>query len=989
MATSRAFLAWAVLVGFGCGIGRTSAGATLSPYLMKDLRPGPGSVAISDVAASSARGWFSSFKDLWRTNGTPGETEAVFSHSGLISQLTASGSDAFYVVEDSGTSYQVWRSDGTTAGTVTLIAFPWLNAPAPKISVGDGCVFVAVGGRLWHSGRTPGGAVLVHESNVSIGALDTFGTMAYFDDGGRLYSSDGTVAGTVMLKNLASATGPGTVTQIALSGPTVFFTVLRYLTPSGYSAELWTTDGTAAGTGLIKSFPDPVYSLGYLVAAQSENVFFVPQQPGGDELWRSDGTVAGTTLVYSAGGASLRHLVFTGGKLFFSRSGDLWRSDGMSEGTVLLRSSVGVQDSAGAGGLLFFRGFSGGEGYEPWRSDGTVAGTQPIADLAPGPGADSMPGGFTSYGSRVLFGASGGNGAGGGWVSDGTAEGTLLLTPMPPSGLGSDVGDFREVNGRTFFLTPGGGLSSGQLLWVTDGTEESTVLLKEAFNASGGVVACGNLAVTNLNDGLWVSDGTPAGTLAIDAYVSSPVAVGRRVVYLRQNYETMLPELRGTDGTAGGIQVLAAGPEAPRILGVISTPGGRRLLFFNSGDDGVYRLWSTDGTIGGTIPVADAGPGAIQRVHVLEDRVAWRTYDSASSRHRLWSSDGTTPGTMLLREVDSSGSLFELACRSRLYIGAKSPPGNVELSYSDPGMTGTQLVSTGLPYLPFEPYACSGHSILFTALGTWGPIPPIWFSDGTAAGTREVLETTTPLLWVSPIGDRFLFSRGDDAANGREVWVSDGTPNGTTLLKDIVPGPASSAPSPLLSAHGRLWFAANDGMHGRELWVTDGTALGTTLVADIAPGPLSGDPREMAQTASRLYFSAFQMETGREPWALPLSSSFYMLAPCRLTDSRESGTPLRSGEVRSIAAAGRCNVPPTARGLSVNLTVVVPSSAGSLSAATDPDAVPLAPTISFAPDRTRANNALLALDAAGRFSLFGAFPTGGTEVVVDVNAYFE
>lgn len=72
-----------------------------------------------------------------------------------------------------------------------------------------------------------------------------------------------------------------------------------------------------------------------------------------------------------------------------------------------------------------------------------------------------------------------------------------------------------------------------------------------------------------------------------------------------------------------------------------------------------------------------------------------------------------------------------------------------------------------------------------------------------------------------------------------ELWVTDGTAAGTTMLKDIYPGSGGSSPAEFAVFDNKLFFTANGETHGRELWVTDGTAAGTTLVTDLNPG--SGD----------------------------------------------------------------------------------------------------------------------------------------------------
>jgi ELWxxDGT repeat protein len=154
----------------------------------------------------------------------------------------------------------------------------------------------------------------------------------------------------------------------------------------------------------------------------------------------------------------------------------------------------------------------------------------------------------------------------------------------------------------------------------------------------------------------------------------------------------------------------------------------------------------------------------------------------------------------------------------------------------------------------------------------------LWRSDGTAAGTVPVRDFAFPNLdyyepqrfGLTTAGSHLVFTV-DDGAHGIEPWVSDGTPGGTLLLRDIFPGEGSSEPAGYTEAAGQLYFSATDGAHGNELWRTDGTPQGTRLVQDIAPEGASSDPAGFTVAGNRLFFSADDGLAGNELWVLPLS----------------------------------------------------------------------------------------------------------------------
>jgi ELWxxDGT repeat protein len=205
-------------------------------------------------------------------------------------------------------------------------------------------------------------------------------------------------------------------------------------------------------------------------------LLFVAVDPvNGQELWRSDGTAAGTILVKDinpgSDSSNPADLTVMGGTVFFSARDplhglELWRSDGTAAGTTVIDTIPGVFGSGPSGlvvvdGTLFFKAGDAADGQELWRSDGTDATL--VKDINPGSNS-SNPSEITALGGVAYFSAFDPVNGVELWRSDGTAAGTALVVDIRPGSASSFPSSLAATAGTLFFA--GADLTNGKELWA-------------------------------------------------------------------------------------------------------------------------------------------------------------------------------------------------------------------------------------------------------------------------------------------------------------------------------------------------------------------------------------------------------------------------------------------------------------------------------------------------------------------------------------------
>ena len=862
------------------------------------------------------------------------------------SQLVTFRGAVLFFADDGLSGRQLWRTDGTPAGTFQLSDAPPGALPEPMAFFITERLYFFLSAHpligvpsLWVSDGTPAGTFRLTEEGVSVSGLQRlfaasqgllYFTALDWEHGYELWRTDGTAAGTRIVADIQPGLDSSNIQGLAELRGLVWFGA----DDGVHGGALWRTNGTPEGTALAV---DPVPSssrhgsVEQLQVLRNRLVFFAPPPGRGQarQLWAGDGTVKGTHPVTKLpqGTVLVEPAVVHAGKLYFVTQRKtfqtLWVSDGTPRGTRTLVANPAVSHdllfSKGVGNRLFFRAFDSEHGIEPWVTDGTPAGTRMLRDACPGE-CFSYPAPLKVFDGRLYFFAATSLETTGLWSTDGTPAGTRLVKDdiLP-------VHDIFVVGNHLLF--PARTNEAGWEIWRSDGTEAGTVritdfeppfLWDERFY---GAVLNGQLFF-NADDGehgyeVWRTDGTSGGTALVqdinvtDAGGSFPrsfMRLGSQALFFTlSNGE---PVLWRSDGTAAGtVRVKTFGPEDSDGMNPLRFAEAGGVLVYLSIDPSGNNIvaWRTDGTEAGTFRLT--GPSAVARsgeVLAVGSTVFFNFPDAAHGTE-LWATDGTVAGTRRVEDIlpGTAGSeLRELtAFQGKLYFTAIGPGDGFELWSSDGTAAGTEPVADLSPgpigSNPIHLTVHAGRLWFFTDGGE-----KLWSSDGTAAGTRlEIDFGPEPGLFLATfmasLGDRLVIS-----VSAQGIWVTDGTPAGTRKIDSremnvfgfptavfqgrlfyisysmlSVTDGTETGTGPYQKPDGheifgvgalevlgdRLVFTVQDDQGVVTLWETDGTQAGTHPVE---PEVRVSDPQALLRAGNRVFFPGFEPLTGWEPWAV-------------------------------------------------------------------------------------------------------------------------
>lgn len=812
------------------------------------------------------------------------------SGSSTPQRLTASGNLLYFTAVDGSGVRDLWVSDGTAANTKRVgSASSYPNPPAGPDKLTD------VNGTLFFQGYDPVNGLELWKATAS-----------------------GSTVNLSMVKDINADSGGGSsIDRLFNAGGTLLFSAYdgsdpdnNEMTPEN-GVELWKSDGTTGGTNLLADlFPGSTssdvanltsFAGYYYFSANGAAVLSEGAEPSlvGREIFRTDLSTVELVkdIVPDAGGSDPRNFRLSGtdpargGQFYFTATTpengrELW----VMNGTTGLKNATLVTD--------LFAGVD----------DAQIDNLTPIID--------SVRNVDRPY--RVIFTANNNSDIGIElFTSDGTITGTLLLADLTPGSEGSTLDDFRQISPGLVVFTKAD--AEGKLsLWRTDGVTVTQIKDFSAdtpspFNFRSPVLVGAQLYFLLGEDELWRTNGQTSGTTRVHkfrtgtggSYASdfTQLSDGRVIFSAVTDGEGREVWVTDLNGNSTRISDIYPGSTGSDPMHFTPTNDGRAFFTAQSSDDN-RELYITDGSSASLVKDINPVEGCNPEHLFWHQGTLYFSARSSGSNDELWISDGTNSGTIQLLEINdgtapSSPGPFA-AINNTVYFAASTAGNSRELWKTDGTAGNTSLVkdisvgpggSNPADFVVMPPTGAAAR-LYFAATGSGSGLTAaqatgreLWMSDGTSNGTVVVKDVVSgpnhsmdPGLpsYLTLVGSNALYFVADDEKTGREVWKSTG-PGNATLLKDVRTtsdgngGTLGSDPTDLRNANGKLFFIADDGTNGRELWVSNGSTGGTTLVSTsgrtgLVTGPGDAGIQNLTVVGDVVCFTADDGVHGREVW---------------------------------------------------------------------------------------------------------------------------
>ncbi|NDK56956.1 ELWxxDGT repeat protein [Pontibacter fetidus] len=691
--------------------------------------------------------------------------------SGIINHFTSFKNKLYFSFYKSG--YYLWQSDGSTEGTNSLVALPYINGLAVA---GDHLYIAGTTGSdisLWKSDGSSNGTKLVRSftplnKGEIIQSLIPVGEILYFTTGGvigvptKMWRTNGTAEGTVEITSHFDNPDFRFYSSAVVDGK-LFLTLAN----SNTSYDLWViAENYKKPEKLLSAARSISKSTGSLKGA----LFFgADDGTNGQELWISDGTVNGTSVVrdINNGKESANPDNFTSFNddlYFIANNGltgvGLWRINGSSGYVSIVKDfkegegGQHLSNLSATDNFLLFKANITTEDKGLWRTDGTEAGTERVKRLGFWT-LGSSPQFLTAFKDELYF--AGDRGYGNGIFKFGHD-----LKPkevfLNPDYLNYRIVNLNKIEDKLVFLTDNRFSSDtvkATKLWVSDGTSEGTTLIKDFPSISfSDYTIVGNRVLFYVNtkysptrlkpeSELWSSDGTPEGTTLVRSF-----------------YTTHEPDLRF------------------KILNDYA---------YFIGDDGEHgeEVWRTDGTVQGTTLVMDINANVSDRMFYVMSKAGDYIYFRESGS-KIWRTDGITTEFLFdMRDVGISSAIFEFhEIGNKLAFIAVNTDGNTTLYVTDGTIGGTKKAYTCPPSDGIKQIIGGSEKLYFQTVNNWSPHATVYALDAVTMEPTLIQKFTSHpgyyTVSILKVLENVAYYFHND-----EVYRTNGTVDGTKLVMKL------------------------------------------------------------------------------------------------------------------------------------------------------------------------------------------------------------